>query len=237
MKLFAIGDLHLSYGVDKPMSLFGPNWEAHDQKIKKAWEEIVSAEDVVLIPGDLSWGMRFSEAEKDLKWLEALPGYKICIRGNHDYWWDRPGKLNKCYRTLYFLQNKGYLLGEKAICGTRGWLSPGTDYFTAEDQKLYLRELERLKLSLEDGLKKGAKEIWVMLHYPPAAVGMTNSPLIELLKAYPVTRVIYGHLHDEASWQSALQGEYDGIVYQLVSADYLNFKLVELKENKGINGE
>lgn len=230
MKIFAIGDLHLSYGVDKPMSLFGPQWEMHDEKIKKAWEENVAAEDIVLIPGDLSWGIRLSEAEKDLAWLENLPGYKICIRGNHDYWWDRPGKLNSHYRSLYFLQNKGYLLDKRAICGTRGWLSPGTEHFTEEDQRLYLRELERLKLSLEDGLKQGAEEIWVMLHYPPTASGMTESPLTALLEAYPVTRVVYGHLHDESSWENALQGKYNGITYELVSADYLDFKPIELKE-------
>lgn len=228
MKIFAIGDLHLSSSKEKPMHIFGQNWLNHEMQIETNWKSCVGAEDIVLIPGDISWAMRLAEAEGDLKYLESLPGKKICIRGNHDYWWDRPGKLNRQYESLYFLQNTAYFIGDIAICGTRGWLSPNEVKWDAEDERLYLRELERLKLSLEAA--KGAKEIWVMLHYPPTYNKTVESPLIALLAQYPVKKVIYGHLHDEVSWKEALQGVYKGITYKLVAADYIDFKPAEIAE-------
>lgn len=224
MNLFAIGDLHLSYSKHKPMDLFGVHWKAHEEKIKKQWEELVTDEDVVLIPGDISWAMRLKEATKDLEWLEQLPGKKICIKGNHDYWWDRTGILNKLYKSLYFLQNTAYWIGDLAICGTRGWALLNPDMRTEADEKMIHRECIRLKLSLEEACKKGCREIWVLLHYPPCGENQSPSPFIELMKQYPVKRVIYGHLHDEAAWKKALIGNYDGISYHLVSADYLGFR-------------
>lgn len=225
MKVFAIADLHLSHASNKPMDVFGDNWMSHMEKIKKNWEQHITEQDVVLIPGDISWAMRLKEAEIDLNWLDALPGQKICIRGNHDYWWDRPGKLNRIYTKTYFLQNTVYKLDEIGICGTRGWtLGEACDEeVKAENERLVERECVRLKLSLEAALKEGVKEIWVMLHYPPNAEGEKDSPFIELMKQYPVTRVIYGHLHDKSSWENAPLGERDGILYHLVSADYLDF--------------
>lgn len=223
MKVFAIGDLHLDGGANKPMDLFGTQWTSHQQKIENHWRNLVAEEDYVLIPGDISWAMRLQNAVQDLRWLETLPGQKICIRGNHDYWWDRPGKLNKAYESIYFLQNTSYRIGELAICGTRGWVSPDVENYTEEDQRIYDRELQRLRLSLEDSKKQGAKEIWVMLHYPPTMTKRLPHKLIELLNEYPVTKVIYGHLHDEMSWIGALKGVYEGREYSLVAADYIQF--------------
>ncbi len=197
MKIFAIGDLHLSHDTDKPMDIFGPHWQNHIQKIKMNWEEHITHEDVVLVLGDISWAMRLIEAKQDLDWLDHLPGKKICIRGNHDYWWDRPKKLEQAYPNMFFLQNTAYTLGHMTLCGARGWICPNTTHFTLEDERLFNRELKRLTLSLDTAMKEGATEIWVMLHYPPTFGEEKTSPLTDLLEKYPVTRVIYGHLHDE----------------------------------------
>lgn len=240
MKVFAIGDLHLSSNTHKPMDIFGENWLDHENQIKANWQACVAEEDYVLIPGDISWAMRLAQAESDLNILESLPGKKICIRGNHDYWWDRPGKLNQQYQSIYFLQNTACFIGEIAICGTKGWLSPNTVKWNAEDERLYQRELERLRLSLNAAkAAKDMKEIWVMLHYPPTYNKSVESPLLDILEEYGVSQVIYGHLHDESSWQEALQGTYKNITYTLVSADYINFKPAEIAQisSSKINGE
>lgn len=223
MKIFAIGDLHLSHNTEKPMDIFGAHWQNHIQKIKMNWEAHITHEDVVLVLGDISWAMRLIEAKQDLDWLDHLPGKKICIRGNHDYWWDRPKKLEQAYPNMFFLQNTAYTLGHITLCGTRGWICPNTTHFTLEDERLFNRELQRLTLSLDTAMKQGATEIWVMLHYPPTFGEEKASPLTSLLEKYPVTRVIYGHLHDELSWNLAIQGSYNGILYQLAAADYLQF--------------
>lgn len=228
MNIYALGDLHLGFEANKPMEIFGDQWHNHSLSIERNWKKKITAEDYILIPGDLSWAMRLEEAKADLNWLEALPGKKICIKGNHDYWWDRPKKLNNSYQTIVFLQNAAYFINDIAICGTRGWISPNPISFTEEDKRLYERELMRLELSLEAAKK--ANEIWVMLHYPPTNAQEITSPLIRLLSNYPVTRVIYGHLHDEISWQQSLIGIHDGINYQLVSADYLKFDPLYLGE-------
>ncbi len=225
MKIWAIGDLHLAQDSQKPMDIFGPQWERHTEKVKEAWEQMITSEDVVLLPGDLSWGMRLSEAEKDLAFLEALPGHKICLKGNHDYWWKSLKKLeSKGYQTLSFLQNNAVLLGKWGICGTRGWWMAGDESRALEDEKILKREHIRLQLSLDAAIKQGARRLLVMLHYPPTLGGEQQSPFTNLLKKYPVEQVVYGHLHDKASWQQALKGLHEGITYHLVAADYLNFK-------------
>ena len=234
MNVFAIGDLHLSHTSDKPMDVFGAHWENHIEKIKQNWEQTITDEDIILVPGDISWAMRLNEAKVDLEWLDKLPGQKICIRGNHDYWWDRPSPLNRTYKHTYFLQSTTYMIGNRAICGTRGW-SLGENSTSEENQRLIARECIRLKLSLDEAMKREAKEIWVMLHYPPNEEGSSNSPFIELIKQYPVKKVIYGHLHDTSSWEKALIGEQGGIRYELVSADYLNFKPLLIAKCKDEN--
>lgn len=223
MKIFAIGDLHLSHYTEKSMDIFGTHWQEHVQKIKGNWEVNITEEDIILILGDISWAKRLEEAKLDLNWLQSLPGKKVCIRGNHDYWWGRPKKLNEAYPDMVFLQNTSYNIGDISLCGVRGWICPNESSFTEEDKRLFNRELMRLKLSLESAVKSNAKEIWVMLHYPPTFGEEKQSPLTKILKNYPVTRVIYGHLHDEESWKTAINGMYEGIQYQLASADYLQF--------------
>ncbi len=230
MKIFALGDLHLGFGVNKPMSIFGGAWENHSQRIESAWHQKVTSNDLVLIPGDISWATHIKEAKVDLEWLDALPGNKVCIKGNHDYWWAKPQKLNQSYPSIAFLQNTAYLVDKLAICGTRGWLSPWAEGFTKEDERIYRRELIRLGLSLEEAMRQKAQEIWVMLHYPPVYPEETLSPLVQLISTYPVTKVIYGHLHDETSWKQAVTGMHEGISYHLASSDYLGFSPLLLKE-------
>jgi len=238
MKIFAIADLHLGFNTEKPMDVFGPLWDEHPAKIKSHWEKLITDCDLVLIPGDISWAMRQNQADVDLKWLDDLPGKKICTRGNHDYWWDRPTKLNKAYETITFLQNTAYLLGKTAICGCRGWelILQGDKEADEEQKRMIRREADRLKLSLEAAIKADASDIWVMMHYPPVAMGEDTSAFLELMQAYPVTKVIYGHLHDPLSWQNTKKGLHDGIIYHLVAADYLNFKprLIETIMDKSI---
>lgn len=223
MNLFAIGDLHLSHRTNKPMDIFGTHWLQHEEKIKSYWETEITEEDLILIPGDISWAMRLHEAMEDLQWLDQLPGKKICIKGNHDYWWDRTGPLNRLFTKTYFMQNTAYQVGDIAICGTRGWTLSGNEETLEQDQKMIARECIRLKLSLDEAIQKGCREIWVMLHYPPCSEEK-NSKIIELVKHYPVTRVIYGHLHGQENWKNVPRGCYEGIQYDLVSADYLGFK-------------
>lgn len=223
MKIYAIGDLHLSFGVDKPMDIFGEAWKNHVQAIQRNWLNKIKEEDLVILCGDLSWGMRLDEAKIDLEFIANLPGKKVCIKGNHDYWWEKIGRLNQLDKRLYFLQNTAYLVEKGvAICGTRAWSQQ--EDMTKEDEKVYKREVERLKLSLEDAKKKGAKEIIVALHYPPTNEKREPSAFTKLLENYPVSQVVFGHLHDEGAWSKALQGEYKGINYHLVAADYLNFE-------------
>jgi predicted phosphohydrolase len=237
MRIFAIGDIHLPGLADKPMDIFGKQWINHVDVLIENWVKIIAEDDIILIPGDISWAMRMDKAQIDLNRLEELPGKKICIRGNHDYWWDRPGKLNAKYKKLYFLQNTSYGLGDLAICGSRGWTSPNSLNFSEDDEKIFKRELIRMKLSLDDAVKNDAKEIIVMLHYPPAFNSDRRTPFISLFEKYPVTHVVYGHLHDAVSWQDAIQGDYQGIWYHLVSADYLRFSPRLIKEYPCLNNE
>ena len=155
MALYAIGDLHFSRAVDKPMSIFGENWNNHEQKILQSWNDLVTNEDTVIIAGDTSWGIKIDEAIFDLKIISDLPGKKILIKGNHDYWWTSIGKLNKLFDNMNFIQNSYFIYGQYAICGTRGWLCPNDVKFDVDDEKIYKREVNRLKLSLNSAKKDG----------------------------------------------------------------------------------
>lgn len=221
MKIYAIGDLHLALSTDKPMEVFGPKWENHVTRLTACWKQLVTDKDIVILCGDLSWAMKLNEAKVDLDFIDQLPGKKVCIKGNHDYWWEKIGVLNTLYDSIYFIQNTAYKVGRYAICGTRGWMH--FDDALQEDKKIYLREQERLKLSLQDGIKKGAEEIIVALHYPPTNDKREDSPFTALIEQYPVRQVMYGHLHDETGWEKALKGSYNERMYHLVAADYLEF--------------
>lgn len=228
MALYAIGDLHLSSHVDKPMDIFGPQWIRHHEKIQEDWCSKVNEKDTVLIPGDISWGMNIQEASSDLKWIEKLPGDKILLKGNHDYWWNSISKISTAFPTMNFLQNNFFTYGDYAICGTRGWICPNNKKFTQQDEKIYQREVHRLKLSLEEAQKSKFYKIIVMLHYPPTNDLLEASLFTELLKTYNVEMVVYGHLHGEEAYAGGLQGEHEGITYHLASCDFLDFKLLKL---------
>lgn len=229
MAIYAIADTHLSLAVDKPMTVFGPLWAGHPDVLFTRWRETVGPADTVLVPGDISWGMRLEEALPDLEALDALPGRKILIQGNHDYWWQSVSKLRALpLRTVEFIQNDHVLLDDGwAVCGTRGWICPG-DRAWAEDaehnQKIYEREVQRLGLSLASATRAGAEHIIAMLHYPPFDEGGRPTAFTDLLSATPaVTACLYGHIHSATRHNTARQGEVDGVTYHLVAADYLQF--------------
>ncbi|WP_026478741.1 metallophosphoesterase [Alkaliphilus transvaalensis] len=228
MALYAIADLHLSGSVDKPMDVFGEHWLFHYEKIQKNWLEQVTEEDTVLIAGDISWAMKMEEAMVDLEWIHRLPGRKILIRGNHDYWWASIKKLNQLFDNLDFMQNNYYTYEDYAICGTRGWTCPNPFKFTEQDNKLYLREGQRLRASLDMAQKAGYSKLIVMLHYPPTNDHFEPSLFTEILEEFRVEKVVYGHLHGEDSYKAGITGLHNNVEYHLVSCDYLDFDLMKL---------
>lgn len=223
MALYTISDLHLGFNVEKPMDIFGDKWKDHCEKIKTNWIAQIKEDDTVLIAGDISWSLKADDSKYDLDWIDALPGRKIISKGNHDYWWGSISKLNTLYENTKFLQNNFYVYEDYAVCGTRGWICPGSDKFTIKDDKIFKRELIRLRLSLESAKKEGFNKFIVMLHYPPTNEKFEESDIIKLLKEYNVEKVIYGHLHGPVLYGEVLNGNLDGIEYILTSADYLNF--------------
>lgn len=223
MGLFAIADLHFGFSVNKPMSMFGAQWEGHSEKIIENWKKEIKKEDAVLIPGDISWAMKEEEAEVDLKILQRLPGRKIFLEGNHDYWWKSASKLERKYEGMRFLKNDCDRYENLFICGTRGWICPNDTRFTPQDQKLYEREQIRLRLSLDSAMRKGAEEILLMMHFPPVNDSQEASGFLDIMQEYPIKQVVYGHLHGKPSHDSGIQGEKHGMQFHLVSADYLDF--------------
>ncbi|MBU3090779.1 metallophosphoesterase [Clostridium sp. CM028] len=229
MALWAISDLHLSINSDKPMDIFGDKWSNHNEKIKENWLSKVSADDTVLIAGDISWSMNISEGVEDLEWIHELPGKKILIKGNHDYWWSGITKLNALYADMDFIQNNFFNYKDFAICGTRGWNCPGNTRFTTHDEKIYNRELIRLRISLDEAVKKGYNKFIVMLHYPPTNDKFEETELIRIVKEYNVCKVIYGHLHGP-SLNRLYEGNIEGVEYIVTSCDYLNFDPLKILE-------
>lgn len=222
MKLFAIGDLHLSSALDKPMDVFGPAWDDHAGRISRAWRNSVGEEDVVLIPGDISWAMHLPEARADMEFIAALPGKKVIMRGNHDYWWASLAKVRAMLpENIYALQNDAVELGGVAIAGSRGWMCPGSSGFDPElDKKIYDREAIRLEMSLKCAGE--SRRIIAMLHYPPFNEKRNSSAFTDLFEKYGVEQVLYGHLHGK-SCRNAFEGEREGIMYTLCSADHIGF--------------
>jgi predicted phosphohydrolase len=225
--LYAISDLHLDLNGDKPMDVFGQNWFQHDKKIKDNWVKKVKDEDTVLIAGDISWSMKIEDGMNDLQWIHNLPGRKIMVKGNHDYWWVSITKLNNLYEDMKFIQNNFFVYEDYAICGTRGWICPGGENFKAHDEKIYTRELSRLRMSLDAAVKEGFKKFIVMIHYPPMNEKLVESGFVEIFKEYSVEKVVYGHLHGP-SLTKALNGEKDGVEYILTSGDYLDFNPIKI---------
>ncbi len=229
MAIYAISDLHLSLGTDKPMDIFG--WGDHVSKIKENWLKKITDEDYILMPGDLSWGINMQETDADFDFIDKLPGNKILSKGNHDYWWSTRNKFDKhCsekgYTTINVLHNNAIDLGQYTVCGTRAWKSQDDDSFNKEDSKIYNRELARLKLSLEEGKKTG-KEIIVMLHYPPFDYQHKPNEFSKIIKEYGVKICIYGHIHSryEQAWKNE---KIDGIQYYLVSSNIIGFDPIKI---------
>lgn len=227
MALYAISDLHLDLNGDKPMDIFGDKWLNHDEKIKNNWMKKVTVEDTVLIAGDISWSMKIENGMQDLEWIHNLPGKKILVKGNHDFWWSSISKLNNLYEDMNFIQNNFFSYEDYAICGTRGWTCPGGENFSQHDEKIYDRELNRLRLSLEAAAKGGFKKFIVMIHYPPMNEKFLESDFVQIFKEYNVEKVIYGHLHGP-SLAKALNGVLDGIEYIITSGDYLDFDPIKI---------
>lgn len=222
MNLYAISDLHLDLNGEKPMDIFGEQWVHHDEKIKKNWLEKVKDEDTVIIGGDISWSMRMNQGEVDLQWIHQLPGKKIIVKGNHDYWWGSITKLNSMYEDMKFIQNNYFTYSDYAICGTRGWLCPYGDNYSVNDQKIYDREIIRIKLSLEEAVKAGYEKIIVVMHYPPVNDKFEPSEFTKIFEQYPVEKVIYGHIHGP-SLKRVYIGKHNDVEYILTSCDFINF--------------
>lgn len=220
MRIFAIGDLHLSFSCDKPMEVFGSLWEHHVERLEEAWQRTVGEEDLVLIPGDISWAMHLADAAEDLAFIGRLNGTKLLLRGNHDYWWSSLTQVRRALPAgVYAIQNDARVFGDYAIGGTRLWMPPNPQT-TPEDRKIYARELARLELSLA-AMPKDAEKI-VMMHFPPFDEHHADSPVTELLEQYGVRHAIYAHLHGKAH-KLAFSGERNGVNYVFAAADYLQF--------------
>lgn len=223
MALYAIGDLHLCLGAPKPMDVFGGAWVGYMDKLKEGLATI-QPEDTLVLLGDLSWALDLQQSKDDFAWINNIPGKKIILKGNHDYWWSTAAKFKKfCdengFEDLCILNNNFYQYQDWAICGTRGW------FFEEErsgehDEKVFKRELLRLEASLKAA---GDLPKMVFLHYPPKYKGYECTEILELLKRYEVRRCFYGHLHG-ASHGLAMEGVWDGVEYRLVAADKLGFK-------------
>lgn len=232
MSIYAIGDLHLSFapGVEKPMDIYGSAWNGHAQRLKENWVELIRPEDTVILAGDISWGLKLSEAVYDLEWIDRLPGKKVIFKGNHDLWWSGIGKLNRLYDSIHFVQNTAWEAEGWFLCGSRGWLCPGSEDFTVQDEKIYKRELLRLQMSLEDAKRQGAEHLIGVLHYPPSSANGRGSEFTRAFEAAGVSQVVYGHLHGADAYRKGLKGKYNGIEYRLVSLDYLKCRPVCIKE-------
>lgn len=246
MSIYVISDLHLSFfpGADKPMDVFGARWFNHAQRLEQNWRETVREEDTVVIPGDISWGLKMEDAKYDLDWVDALPGRKIILKGNHDLWWNGITKMNRMYDSIRFLQYDHAEAEGCYICGSRGWLTPDSEDFTADDEKIYRRELLRLESSLSSArealMKTGADNgegdappIIGFLHFPPVADPRSFSGFQQLFSDYGVKDVYYGHIHGEDAFRNSVQGEYHGINYHLVSLDYLNCRPLLIRQGDG----
>ena len=222
MSVFVIGDTHLSLSVNKPMDIFR-GWTDYIDRLKNNWNRVVSPEDSVIIPGDISWAMNFNEAVKDFSFLNSLNGTKYILKGNHDYWWNTMSKMNKFlaennFDTIKIIHNNAYSVEGFAVAGSRGWFYDDT---AEADKKVILREAGRLRMSLQEASKLEG-ELIAFLHYPPISSNQECEEILSVLKEFPVKRCYFGHLHGFIAPENA-RLEWEGIQFNLVSADYLGF--------------
>ena len=229
MALYAIGDLHLSFGTDKPMDVFGGAWSGYVEKLR-ANLSVIQPGDTTVLLGDLSWALDLQNAKEDFAFINAIPGRKIIIKGNHDYWWSTAAKFYQfCkengFENLWILNNNAYEYEGTALCGTRGWFFEEDAAEGSHNDKIFKRELIRLETSLKAA---GEKKKICFLHYPPRYRGYECPEILALLKQYGVSVCCYGHLHSD-SHKLAIEGVYDGVDFRLCSADFLRFQPIRLK--------
>ena len=230
MSIYAISDLHLSFNTDKPMNVFG--WGEYEEKIEQDWKEKVKETDLVLLSGDFSWEMQIENTYKDFQFINDLPGRKILIKGNHDYWWSTLKKMREYikannFENIDFIYNNSYEYENTIIVGTRGWNILEED---AENIKIRNREALRLELSIKDGLEKykDYKSIIACMHYPPLTINNKNTIFTKILEKYNVDKCIYGHLHGKTH-EEAVERKINNVEYIMTSCDYTNFKLIKIK--------
>lgn len=230
MKVFAISDLHLSINSNKPMNIFGPVWENYLEEIEQSWNENVEENDVVLIPGDISWAMKLIDAIPDLEFISKFKGKKIILRGNHDYWWSSiSGVRRELPSNMFAIQNDAIKIGDYIFCGTRGWTVPEVGHKTQEDEKIYKREVIRLELSLLDAkrLQTNNEKIIVMMHYPPFNSKVEDSDFTKTIEKFNVEKVVYGHLHSYDKKQKLVLTK-NNVTYYLTSCDLVGNKLIQI---------
>ncbi len=223
MALFTIADLHLSLGADKPMDVFR-GWQDYVERLEENWRDAVGEEDTVVIAGDISWAMKLEDTVKDFSFIHSLPGQKLLLKGNHDYWWSTRNKLDQFFLangwdSLHILHNCAYRVGDKAICGTRGWLYNAE---TEDDRKIVSREAGRLLSSIQQAKVLGG-ELVAFLHYPPVYDGMECQGLLDILCENRIRHCYFGHIHGQVAARRALAGQYKGIQMHLIACDSINF--------------
>lgn len=227
MSVYAISDLHLSLSdaVDKPMDGFGPEWKDHPQKLRDHWMDTVKASDTIIIPGDISWALDLEDAKADLSFIDSLPGQKILLRGNHDFWWSSMKKMRPLFPSICFIQNDAVECGNFVVCGSRLWSFPWMshgDYSASESEVIFKRELLRIEMSLQAAAAlRDGKKLIAATHFPPLDKGHKGTAVTELYQKYGVDIAIYGHLHG-SHWDDAAEGKIGGIEYHLVSLDRLD---------------
>lgn len=224
MSLFVLADLHLCKGdPSKTMSVFS-GWDDYQERIEKNWLETIKDDDTVVLPGDISWGMSLEEAAPDFRFIEELPGQKIIIKGNHDYWWTTMKKMKgfleaEGLKSIRILHNNHYRYGDHGICGTRGWVNmPGE----TQDEKILKREVQRLETSIRSALAEELIPI-VFLHYPPIFASNFNYDILEILYRYKIKDCYYGHIHGRSAHELCVKNTYDDVNFHLISGDYLQF--------------
>ena len=226
MALYVLGDTHLSLGASKPMDIL-PGWDNYVERLERSWRKLITPQDTIVLAGDISWAMRLTDTRRDFAFLQQLPGQKLIMKGNHDYWWSTANKMNaylkaEGFDTLHILHNNSYTVEGYALCGTRGWLF---DVGEPHDEKVMNREIGRLKMSL-DAAEPGLEKL-VFLHYPPLFQSYRCEEILELLKSYEVRLCCYGHIHGKGC-AYAFNGWRDGTEFRLVSADFVDFTPVKL---------
>lgn len=231
MSLFVIADLHLSFGCNKPMDVF-PGWKDYTQRLEQNWRSLVKESDTVVIAGDVSWAMKLEETEQDFAFIHRLPGQKILMKGNHDYWWSTKSKIErflqeKGFTSMKVLHNNAYIVENVAVCGTRGWLYNSE---TEEDIKIVNREVGRLVASLDEAVRQDAHaQPIVFLHYPPVYGNMACAGILDVLETRHIEQCYFGHIHGNQASKKAVRGNYHGIKMHLISCDYVNFMPILVK--------